>query len=344
MNEENAVNSQISVIPSKEEKQELRKVYTKAGIMSLVMVIVFRVVAIVVSTIYQSILMNTGLSLNEVASKFTSMSVDVILVNIIVYAITYPIVLIILKGISKDKIKGFFNTSGVTAGSTVKYVLMAFVFLFGGSFVGNIVNLIGQMAGYQLTIVDTSTISGGLLGNLLSLFLLCVAAPIMEEIVFRGFILKGFFKVSPRFAIIVSALLFALMHGNFIQGIATFPLGVFLAYVAYKTGSIIPCIIIHMVCNLYGTLSGFFLSGMIEKYGEERGMLIASMLLMCVMLALLVISIITLIIDRKNYSLPKNTLIQKKRTFGILFTTWPIYVYVVLFFIISVTSVIPMEV
>lgn len=78
-----------------------------------------------------------------------------------------------------------------------------------------------------------------------------ILAPVLEEVIFRGIILKGFLKnYNPTKAIIVSALLFGLFHLNPWQAIGASFVGVILGWVYYKTKSIVPCIIIHFVNNL----------------------------------------------------------------------------------------------
>ena len=82
--------------------------------------------------------------------------------------------------------------------------------------------------------------------------LLCVSvfAPFFEELLCRGFILRGLLhKTSPLVAIGVSALFFALIHGNVWQAIPAFTLGALFGYVYYKTGSLKLTILMHCVNN-----------------------------------------------------------------------------------------------
>jgi len=78
-----------------------------------------------------------------------------------------------------------------------------------------------------------------------------VVAPIYEEIVFRGILLKGMAnKLNPAVALVVSALLFALVHLNIPQGINAFLLGLVIGFIYLKTGSIYLSIFAHFVNNL----------------------------------------------------------------------------------------------
>lgn len=77
-----------------------------------------------------------------------------------------------------------------------------------------------------------------------------VTAPIVEEIIFRGMILKGFLKhYSVRRSIILSALLFGLIHMNPWQFVTAFAAGIILGWWYVKTDSIITTIFGHALNN-----------------------------------------------------------------------------------------------
>jgi sodium transport system permease protein len=73
---------------------------------------------------------------------------------------------------------------------------------------------------------------------------------ICEELAFRGFILSGFRHVGHKWrAIVYSALFFGMTHTIFQQSLIASLLGVVLGLVAVQTGSLLPCIIFHMLHN-----------------------------------------------------------------------------------------------
>ena len=81
-------------------------------------------------------------------------------------------------------------------------------------------------------------------------FYIVISAPILEEVLFRGIILDGYLKnYKPWQGIIVSAFLFALIHGNLAQGLGAFGIGILFGWVYWKTNSIIPSIILHFINN-----------------------------------------------------------------------------------------------
>ena len=102
-------------------------------------------------------------------------------------------------------------------------------------FYDKVVEMLGQMTG----------------GPFWSSFLLAaVFAPIFEEWLCRGMILRGLLtKMKPTWAIVISALIFAVIHMNPWQALNAFIIGVIMGYVYYKTGSLILTMIIHFVNN-----------------------------------------------------------------------------------------------
>ena len=83
-----------------------------------------------------------------------------------------------------------------------------------------------------------------------SFFLLVIVAPVTEEALFRGLVLRGFLiRYSVRKAILVSALLFGMFHLLPWQIFSGFIAGILFAWLFIKTGSLLPCIIAHAVSN-----------------------------------------------------------------------------------------------
>ena len=94
-----------------------------------------------------------------------------------------------------------------------------------------------------------------------ALFIICVLPAVCEETVFRGAVLTGFSKgFSKKWAIVISALLFMLMHMSISQFVNTFLCGLALAVVVKKTGSTIPGMVMHFTNNFIIVVNTFILS------------------------------------------------------------------------------------
>ncbi|MDN3583573.1 CPBP family intramembrane glutamic endopeptidase [Mucilaginibacter flavus] len=95
--------------------------------------------------------------------------------------------------------------------------------------------------------------------DVLSIITITVVAPIIEELLCRGIVLRGLLKnYTPNKAILISALFFALIHLNPWQALPAFFIGLFLGWVFYKTKSVLPGIIIHATNNSIAMLFLFF--------------------------------------------------------------------------------------
>lgn len=78
-----------------------------------------------------------------------------------------------------------------------------------------------------------------------------IFAPLVEEVVFRGAILRTLLgKMGNRWlAIVISAVLFAAVHANPAQMPAALVMGILIGWVYSHTGSIVPGVAIHWVNN-----------------------------------------------------------------------------------------------
>lgn len=88
------------------------------------------------------------------------------------------------------------------------------------------------------------------------IFAVVILPPLVEETVFRGLILHYLKKGGARFwaANLIQAVLFGIYHGNLIQGIYAFCIGVLLGYLAERYSSLIIPVLVHALFNLFGTL------------------------------------------------------------------------------------------
>ena len=81
----------------------------------------------------------------------------------------------------------------------------------------------------------------------------CVVFPILEEIFFRGIVIRIMYRFAPFVvANVVQALVFAIYHGNIVQGVYAFLLGLFIGYVLKLTRNILYVFALHMSINLLG--------------------------------------------------------------------------------------------
>lgn len=84
----------------------------------------------------------------------------------------------------------------------------------------------------------------------LGILCISVLGPILEELLFRGAITKELLRrYSPAKAILLSGLIFGIFHLNPAQIISACLIGFLLAWLYYKTRSLMACILIHIMNN-----------------------------------------------------------------------------------------------
>lgn len=170
---------------------------------------------------------------------------------------------------------------------TVKNFLAALMFSvsaqFAFIFLGNLLEKL--LNAFHLSAIESAE-QATQVSITISMFLYAsLIGPIVEELIFRGLVLRVFEKRGKKFAIFASAFLFAVFHGNLVQGIFAFIIGVVFAYVALEY-SIKWTMVLHIFNNL--VLSD--LVGLLQKYIEEQivGLLYVLFLMICTVAAVLI--------------------------------------------------------
>lgn len=90
-----------------------------------------------------------------------------------------------------------------------------------------------------------------MLHNPVGIISIVVLAPAVEELLFRGAIQGHLMRTwkNPTYAIVISALIFGLVHGNPKQIPFAFVTGLALGWVYYRTGSLLPSMLMHFLNN-----------------------------------------------------------------------------------------------
>jgi membrane protease YdiL (CAAX protease family) len=110
-----------------------------------------------------------------------------------------------------------------------------------------------------------------------------IIAPIGEEALMRGFIYPVLRrKLSVTSTIVITALLFAMLHGNLIQVILTIPLGIALGYLYERTHNLLACISMHMLFNATALLLPSVHVGRLDAVAAASLIVITLGLWMCI--------------------------------------------------------------
>ena len=85
---------------------------------------------------------------------------------------------------------------------------------------------------------------------IVSFFDFCIFAPVLEEVLMRGFLLDGLsVNYGKIVALLISAAFFSILHFNIAQMLPSFICGIILGLLFFYTDSIFSCILAHMGYN-----------------------------------------------------------------------------------------------
>lgn len=120
----------------------------------------------------------------------------------------------------------------------------------------------------------------GPLGAIVLIVTLAVIPAVVEEFCIRGVVLQPLRRYGDKFAIIMSAAIFSILHGNMVQIPYTLVAGIYFGYLCVATGSLWPSIVLHFINNLFSAIEMIVYA----NYGDE-----ASMAAVVIMLGVLII-------------------------------------------------------
>lgn len=130
---------------------------------------------------------------------------------------------------------------------------IVYIILFGVGFSIILLNLTGMLTKLIPSYTNVQNQLKHTNNSILQLFIVIILIPICEELIYRRLIfsyLKENYNIVG--ATIIQALLFGIAHGNIVQGIYTFILGIALALLYIYCNSLWGSIILHIIFNFIG--------------------------------------------------------------------------------------------
>ena len=168
-----------------------------------------------------------------------------------------------------------------------------------------------------------------------SMFLyLALLAPIGEEILFRGILLRSMLPYGKRFAILASAFLFGIFHGNLIQSPFAFAVGLVLGYTAVEY-SIGWAMVLHMFNNL-------IIADSMTRITSGLPQMVADSISGSVILILSLIGVIFVIIRRRQLVAYFRENRMNRRCVGAFFSSPGVIVLILLMLVSMVMMIQPL--
>lgn len=110
---------------------------------------------------------------------------------------------------------------------------------------------------------------GSMRAFLLNFLIIAVLPAILEEIMFRGLVMQSLRFAGDTIAVVVSSILFAMVHGTLYQIPFAFVLGLMLGCIALKTGNILFSMILHFFNNAMAVILEYVCINHTEEFGEQ---------------------------------------------------------------------------
>ena len=316
-----------------QEKKNDKKVLRKAGNLFGIAIIAYIALSLIVSFVI-GLIARVIPSIYLLYENSTANYAYSIVGSIIFIGVPFALVYLILKSKKISGILPFGTTFNRKAAVSLTMILIPVMLL--SSIVVNAVSLIIQgILGLEFTSGLEDLQVQGVGGFIVATISMAVVPAIIEEFAIRGVVMQPLRRYGDKFAIIASALIFSIMHGNMAQIPYTVIGGIYLGYLAVATGSIWPSIILHFVNNMYSVLvmtaSSMFSEG------------VASVVTICILLSLIGVGIFGAILFssmryKTSLGMGVNTLKFGEKV-NALFVNVPMIIAIIIMIGITITSI-----
>ncbi len=142
--------------------------------------------------------------------------------------------------------------------------MLGFGFCMLANVVTSYLSAVFESFGFNYSMPE-SELPQGIFGFLLVVISTAIIPGLVEEFAFRGVVFGFLRKLGSGFAIVISSLLFGLMHGNFRQIIFALLTGLVLGFIREKTDSLWICCAVHAANNLVSVVMSYINLSVLEE-------------------------------------------------------------------------------
>lgn len=231
-----------TMTPAQIEKQRARKDANFVGFILIALLAAQYVVAVVLRLLVALGLLNIQ-AMSNTAYLFLNMALYV----------SYLAVPALLVAVLSRRRQNPFPTKRVSVGNYA-------VALFGGMAMAVLANYLTNLIMSFLVEMGVpypqfdETQSGTPVSLLLNLLSTAILPALLEEMVMRGYVLGALRRYGDKLAVVITAMLFGLIHGNVLQLPFAFFLGLVLGWLVVQTDSIWPAVLLHFGNNAMSVL------------------------------------------------------------------------------------------
>lgn len=181
---------------------------------------------------------------------------NVIIQVVILFGLSVLLFSVMTKNKPRDTFK-FFGYKKISAKAVLISIGIGVIVYFLNVFVASFFNVLLALFGYSSSSSSITPSSYPFWLFLVNVLVSAVLPGICEETAHRGLLLKGLSGHGQKTALILSSLLFGLMHMNIDQFFYATLIGFLVGYLALICDSIYPAMIIHFMNNFLSTFAGY---------------------------------------------------------------------------------------
>lgn len=188
-----------------------------------------------------------------------------LILYIALYLICIPLIALVYQKVKGNKVglklSSLYKEPQKSAFWCFKWIIISMGFTYIAAIVSNIIFTIIESLTHTTLNEASFDFGDSVFGLIVTIIAPVIFAPIFEELLFRGVVLKNSEPMGQWFAIIISGIMFGLWHENYPQFLFAAVLGCFSAFIVIKTRSIIPSMIMHFFINTISTVQQLMLMG-----------------------------------------------------------------------------------
>ena len=237
-----------------EEKRNIRKCGNTVGVLMLIIKLIALFVSFIIGTLSLVFVGDTETFQNLIKDDLVFSNITNIIIN--AFVMFAPFLLFAIYTSKGNSYNLSFSRPKTNNKDTAKYILFAMFLSYVAGLVRLIVSaLFSFVIGKEPYVPELgASYSNATIAIIVEIICTGILTALIEEFAFRGVLLTYLRKFGDVPAIVVSSLVFAVLHGNFVQIPYVFVLSSGLAFITIKTGSIYPAIFVHFVNNSIATL------------------------------------------------------------------------------------------
>lgn len=158
-----------------------------------------------------------------------------------------------------------------------------------GSFAANLLSMVfGWFGAIPVTPdISVSTTASGLVWALVNV---CLLPAFLEECIYRGVLMQSLRRFGDGFALVISAVLFSLMHRNVLQAPIALLMGLVIGYFVLRTGSLWTGVLMHFCNNLLAVTQQVVTPMLEPEQGRMLGTILVLFYLVMGLVSILVLS------------------------------------------------------